>query len=510
MMIRRLHSGGVLPRSLALCAVGLLVLSLIAPALAAPAPSSAPITLVADHIEYNTQTGAVAADGHVRASRDDVVIAADHLTGNLQTGDVAATGNVTLTQGGRTATAASLRYNYRTRVGRMEQVASVYGPWTVRSQALETSGGQGVAYNASLTPCDPTRPAFRVVARRVVVVPDDYLTAYDATLYVYGVPVVTIPAYTASLQRGRVARSGPSVGYNNLDGPWIEYSQYTPIGDASNQVRVRYGTRSGISGEDVLSRRVEDHVWSLHLGRAQTFDQNGNQFNLDQYSLDLAYNQHQIADWPVSYTLEGHVGSYGESASGASTTRGEAVLNLSSAGMPLSPSVTWAGSGQARLDVYGTGQQRTVLGYTLVLNDFLDPSNSVSLTYNFTAVTIASPFQFDALSNDSSVALSYYYAGTGLVQTGGVSVAYSFLTQQTSLGLNVGLALTPQILLGASGSYNLSTQQWAEVDYALNVKCDCVSVGILYRTFPASPSQNTFYLTVGLTPFPETFNTVKF
>ncbi len=499
---------------MAVGAAVLLVLSLMAPAAGQPAQPSGPITLSADHIQYDTQTGQMAADGHVRASRADIVITADHLTGNLKTGDVLATGHVTLTQAGRKAIGSSLAYNYRTRVGRMDQATSVYRPWTVKSQTFETAGGQGVATRADITPCNPDHPAFLVRARKVVVVPDDHLTAYDASLVIYGVTVVTIPEYTESLNPNRKARSGPSGGYNNQDGWWIEYSQYFPIGDWDNQTRFRYGTLSGVSGEDIVSRRFGDHVWSAHVGRAEAFDQNGNLSELDQYSIDLSYNRARLLDWPASYLLEGHVGRYAEHTAGAVTnaiaTREEGWINFISDIMPLGPNLTWAWSAQARGDLYDTGQNRIVLGYSIGLTDLLDPSNSVTLSYNFAAVTGSSPFSFDTIGNDSTVGLSYGYGSGGFLQTAGVSLQYSFLSQQTSLQLNVALAVTRDIIVSASTTYNFTTQTVGETDYAINVICDCLSVGVQYRTFPATPSQNAFYLTIGLTPFPETFVTRKF
>jgi lipopolysaccharide assembly outer membrane protein LptD (OstA) len=513
-MIRHFRPHRALGRSLALGVTLPLALFVAAPALGQTVPAAGPVTLTADHIQYDTQSGDVAADGHVQATRGDTVITADHLTGNLKSGDVRAAGNVKLTQAGRTAAGSSLAYNFRTRAGRMEQVVAAYGPWTVRSQTLETSAGRGVATNTSITPCDPAHPAFLVKARKVVVVPDDHLTAYDATLVVYGVAIGTIPQYTESLNPGRKARSGPSLGYSSGDGVWVEYSQYFPIGGADNQLRIRYGTVSGLTGEDILSQRVADHVWSLHMGRAEAFDQGGNLSELDQYSLDLSYNRSRIADWPVYYTLEGHVGHYAEHLPAAVTnaiaTRAEGWLNVSSGVFNISPDVIWSWSAQAREDVYDTGQNRTVLGYAIAVTDVLDASSSVTLTYNLASVTGATPFAFDAISNDSTVSLSYGYSSPGVLQSGGVSLGYSFLSQQTSLGVNAALALSAQAILSAAVSYNLSTQTTTEADYALNVKCDCVSVGLLYRTFPQTPSQNAFYLTIGLAAFPETFNTVKF
>ncbi len=511
-MIHLLSTCHRLLGALALGAATLLGLSLAAPALAALSPQGTPVTLVADRIEYDTQTGVVTADGHVRVTRGEDSIAADHLMGNLQAEEIEAAGHVTLVQGTRTATGESLRYNFRTRIGRIEKVVTQYGPWHVESESMETSGGQGVALGASVTPCDPQHPAFRVRARRVVVVPDDRLTAYDAALYVYGVRVVTLPEYTESLKPGRRARSGPAIGYNSLDGAWIEYAQFFPLGDAYEQVRVRYGARSSLSGESITVLPAADHVWSLHLGRTQTFDQSGNLFNLDRYSLELGYNPARLGSWLASYAIGGNVGSYTESQTGVSTTRGEAEVTLSTDVLRLSPSLTWSVSGQARADVYGVGQQRTVLGYTVGITDALNPSNSLTLTYNFASVVGTTPFQFDAVSSDSTVTLSYSYTSyaPSFLQSAGVSVGYSFLTQQTTLGPNVALAVSPQILFSASGSYSLTLQQWTEVDYAVNARCDCVSVGVLFRTFPQTPSQNQLFVTIGVTPFPETFTTVKF
>ena len=76
-----------------------------------------------------------------------MTITADHLTGNLQTGEVNAQGHVTLVQGTQSATGDSLTYNYRTRVGQMGQVTTKYGPWNVTTQLLDTQGnGTGTAH----------------------------------------------------------------------------------------------------------------------------------------------------------------------------------------------------------------------------------------------------------------------------------------------------------------------------------------------------------------------------
>jgi hypothetical protein len=490
---------------MALGAASLLLLASAVPAPAAPPESETPIVLTADHLEYNTRTGVALADGQVRASRGIILITADHLEGNLTTGEVEALGHVTLKQGDRIVTGTALYFNFQAETGVIQDETTQVGPWHLTSGELELSGGKGVAYNASITPCDPQHPAFLVRARQIDFVPGQALTAHDASLFLFGLRVVTLSTYQYSLRRDLSATTGPRVGFDNVNGAYLEYSTFSPWGSASNRLTVRLGTTSGLTAQDVATDRAADHLWTVNLGRTLGFDQNGNLFSLDQYSLDLTYDAHRMGTW-ASYTLEGQAGSYQEIATGVSATRGEASLNVNSDAVRLTPNFLFIGSGEARFDEYGTGQERTVLGGTVGLTDLLDRANSLSLTYNLASVGGTTPFLFDAVSPDSTVALSYNYLGTGLLQGWGVTVAYSFLTLQTTLGADAALALSPTFLVSLAGSYNVTAQQWNEVDVAVNATCDCLSVGLLYRMFPQTPALNNLVFSVGLNPLASIIN----
>ncbi|TMI79710.1 MAG: hypothetical protein E6H04_10135 [Bacillati bacterium ANGP1] len=92
--------------------------------------------------------------------------------------------------------------------------------------------------------------------------------------------MVTLPVYSATLGR----QSGPTVGYNSLDGIYADYANSFPVGEFRNDYRVRFGTLSGWSAEDILSERIADHVVSLHLGRKELLDINGVLVGVDQWS----------------------------------------------------------------------------------------------------------------------------------------------------------------------------------------------------------------------------------
>ncbi len=412
--------------------------------------------MTADRIEYNSLARTLRADGHVRASSGDAVITADHLDGSADTQEITATGHVTLSQGLTTATGSLLTYNLGTKVGRMENMTGLFGPLHVSGQAIEIAPGQDVVSEASVTPCDPDNPFYKITARKIVIVPDQSFTAYDASLWVGGVRVITLPSYTSGLR----GRSGPSLGYNTL--------------------------------------RAADHVWRVDLGRSQVQDVNGNLFNIDRYALDLEYDRQRPSWLPLDLQVEAHAGSYRELATGIATPRAEGLASITTDTFRLGPRLFASAGGIARYDTYGTGQQRTVLEGSAALTSPLSMWASASLSYSGVGVSGGTPYLFDLINPSSVASLSYTYIFGGFVQSASANLSYDFLAQQTTLGLNVSMTITPATAFSVSSQYNVTTQQLTEVDYAVNVRCDCVTVGFVYRTFPQSPSANNLMLTVQL------------
>jgi len=486
----------------ALAACPLLAFALVPPAFSAQAGPGDAITVRADRVEYTPRSHAVRADGHVEATSRDAVITADHLEANTETQDVTAAGHVTLAQGRDRATGSRLTYNMRTKVGRIEQVAGQFGVWHISGQAVEVAPTGDVAYDASITPCDPAHPFYQVTARKIVVVPDQYFTAYDASLWVAGVRVITLPVYTASLGR----ETGPSVGYNSLDGAYIQYANSFPVGEFRDDYRIRLATTTGLSAENILSDRIADHVWSLHLGRNQFFNTSGILANVDRYSVDLEYDRQKFPGVPLEMWFEAHAGSYAEIATGVDTTRIEGLLTVATDTFQLAPDLSLSAGGRVRVDAYGTGQQRTVFDGSAALSDILSPRASATLSYNVTSVTGSTPFSFDSYGSGSVATLSYSYTFGGFVQSTSASLSYDFLAKQTYLGANLSLSIDPNTAFNVSATYNFTTQQLAEVDYSVNIRCDCVTLGVVYQTFPYSPAANNLILTVGLNVLPGTIS----
>src|SRR5207302_9544354 len=122
----------------------------------------------------------------------------DHRGRSADTQQVMASGHVTLSRGLDTARGSLLRYHLGTKVGRMENMAGQFGPLHVSGQAIEIAPGQDVVSDASVTPCDPDPPFYKVTAKKIVIAPDQSVTAYDASLWVGGVRVITLTPPTHS------------------------------------------------------------------------------------------------------------------------------------------------------------------------------------------------------------------------------------------------------------------------------------------------------------------------
>lgn len=483
-------------RAVALAACCLIVVSSPLPLFAAPAASGDDsLTLTADRVEYNSQTRRVRADGYVQASGRGAVITADHLEADLAAQEVVARGNVTLTQGTKTLTGSLLRYNLITRTGHVEQAAGQLNIWHVSAETIDVAPEQDVATEASITPCDPDHPAYKVTAKKIVIVPGEYFTAYDAALWVAGVHVITVPVYTAN---ARGAASGPTLGYTTLDGAYLEYANSFFLGGWRDDYRIRLATTTSLTAENILSQRFGAYVVSMDLGRSQIKDTGGNLVNLDRYSVDVASDYQRIPGWPAGVLLDAHVGSYGELATGVTTTRADFAASVISDTFVLSPSLYFSAGARIHLDAYGTGQQRTVIEGASALSAILNPRASTSLAYSTVVVNGATPFSFDNYGASSVASLTYSHVFGGFVQAAAASVNYDFLGRQTTLGLTASMSISPDIVFNVSAQYNVTTQQLNEIEYSLNVRCDCVAVGLVYQTFPYSPISNKLLITVQL------------
>ena len=129
--------------------------------------------LMADTVSVNEDTGETVADGHVRIEQ----------------------------QGGQIWIGDHINYNFKTHLMRTEQFRTGDGAIYAAGASLggDTSNRVYTAHQTYVTTDDISDPAVRIRASRVVIVPDKYITAWNAVVYVQNVPVFYFPYYHRNL-----------------------------------------------------------------------------------------------------------------------------------------------------------------------------------------------------------------------------------------------------------------------------------------------------------------------
>ncbi len=154
--------------------------------------------LTADSAAVNHNSGVATADGHVRIQQGDQVFVGEHVQYNFNTHDMVAdqfrSGKAPVFMEGR----------------------GLHG--NVVSNKLEL--GTYDATNALITTDDIQKPAIKIRARRMEIIPNQKLRAWDAVLYAGPVPVFYFPYYERNL--GPHANNFDAIpGYRSSFGPFI-------------------------------------------------------------------------------------------------------------------------------------------------------------------------------------------------------------------------------------------------------------------------------------------------
>ena len=206
-------------------------------------------TLMADKASYNARTGIATADGHVIVEQGGMMWVGDHVTLNRYSGIVS---------------------SGPFRAGKLP--VYVQGEW---EQAVKTNKTY-TATNIYVTSDNIAHPDYYVKASRMTVVPGKYVEAWNAVLYVKGVPLFYYPYYRRNLTlHANTFTIQP--GIDSTFGPFVlgTYSWWLNT-NADGKVHLDYrGKRGPGIGPDV----------NLHLDRwgdAQikyyyTYDQNPNE-----------------------------------------------------------------------------------------------------------------------------------------------------------------------------------------------------------------------------------------
>lgn len=206
-----------------------------APAEAQPA---SPIDFTADRVEYDSKADTVTAAGNVVLRRDQQSARADAVTYDRKTGQVLATGHVrVIDENGNAVYSDRVTLTDRFITGTMADVLIVLreGGRIAATSAQRDNMGRVTMARAAYTACDivdasgcPTRPSWRITARRLVYTPADHtLHMYGARLALFD--LIRLPLPNLAVPTDGRSISGlliPSASSSSVNGVGLDATYY--------------------------------------------------------------------------------------------------------------------------------------------------------------------------------------------------------------------------------------------------------------------------------------------
>lgn len=152
-------------------------------------------------VEYDFETDIATATNGVIVKYGDAVLTADRVAVSQSSGEVVADGMVRIQQGAQVWASEHVRYNFKTRQMRAEQFRTGKTPVFAAGENLtgDISNRVYSATNAVITADDIAKPAIKVRARSIRIIPDKKIEARHATLYAGPIPIFYFPYYSRTL-----------------------------------------------------------------------------------------------------------------------------------------------------------------------------------------------------------------------------------------------------------------------------------------------------------------------
>jgi LPS-assembly protein len=230
----------------------------------------APVSLSADQLTYDQETGIYHAAGGVRLQSGEMSLLAEDIRWQVDTAEAVATGKVRLTDPEGIVEGESLSLNVNTGQGRLHQ-----GKVFIREQNfhlagedIEKLGGQSYrVHRGTFTTCDGETPAWKFGARRVDVTLGEYAHARHVIFYIRDIPVFYSPYLVYPVKTER--ESGflmPRAGYSQRRGTQVSLAYYQVLArnkDATFYLDYlsRLGVGKGLEYRYILGERDNEGIF---------------------------------------------------------------------------------------------------------------------------------------------------------------------------------------------------------------------------------------------------------
>lgn len=293
------------------------------------------VSLEAEEMVFDQQTGMYQAQGDVLLRRGEQTLAADRVQYNEETGDAQAFGRVRLFDPEAIVTGEKFRLNLNRDTGSIRN-GRIFLPkpnFHVAGSEIEKLGkDQYHIQDGTFTTCDGERPSWKFTARKLDVTVGGYAWAKHVVFHIYDVPVIYLPVmgYPAKVER----ESGflmPRFGRSDKRGTELSLVYYQVLArNMDATFYLDYFSKLGV-GKGIEYRYFLGHD---NDGRAKVYHVSGLNGHSDQVAVD----------WKHMGTLPGEVwltsktqyvssrrffSDFGEAAGEYNRARAESVVAFS-------------------------------------------------------------------------------------------------------------------------------------------------------------------------------------
>lgn len=230
----------------------MLAVFLLCPTAFAQGEASKRVTVNADVLTYDEETGVITGEGEVLVRNQDILLSAPHVEYDSENQQLSArsdtTGFITFQSGGKKLSGESLNYNILARRGYLTQASGKVESFYIKGKSIELfpaeelsrsrkvkSGDQtadgddvaGIWYGVYVTTCDAPKPHYRLQAKEVVVIPGDRVIIRKPRVYLGKRLLYThLFDYVVKEQDGkqRATKLFPRLGYESSKGAGIGIS----------------------------------------------------------------------------------------------------------------------------------------------------------------------------------------------------------------------------------------------------------------------------------------------
>ncbi|MCX5748824.1 MAG: hypothetical protein NTZ10_01070 [Candidatus Saganbacteria bacterium] len=240
-----------------------------------------PVSLKAQHLKFDQDSGIISASGSVEAEFQDVTLYADSLKVNTGTKIATAEGNVRLKRKDYEASGSKMVYDMESETAHVKDFRASLSPSEMKGKLFldleDVDDEKNIKYghNGNATTCDLAEPHYHMDAGKFYFKPDDKVVGVNVTAFVGNTPVMWFPFYIYDLAKRKVSLMVPVIGSNDIEGNFLKseiayFFGFDKWGSVYVDLMSKKGVGYGIEHNYKLNEKNSGKLYVYHVYESDT------------------------------------------------------------------------------------------------------------------------------------------------------------------------------------------------------------------------------------------------